>query len=121
MVLTVTRGSKGVAITLLAWSAAFSGAAFAGNAYQGDDYSYTKDSNSRVVVCDRESDGHGVHADFQEYGEDDLRSPYRVDDPDGAGGNCGVSGYHDPAIYSHRTVEEISFKPDYLGDWSRHP
>jgi hypothetical protein len=98
-------------------------AAYATNAYQGSDVSYTVSENARVKVCDNEADGHGVHTDAYTYTyshDNSWGADYiRADDPDGAGGVCGVS-QTTIGIEKHRTVEEISWQPDYKGDWSVH-
>jgi hypothetical protein len=91
-------------------------AAFAGTAHQGDDISYGYDSNHRVAVCDQESDGRGVHADFETFAGTDGR----VDDQDGSGGYCWGTERYGSGIYRHRTVEEIDTWPDAKSDWSYH-
>jgi hypothetical protein len=95
-----------------------SGTAWAGIAYQGDDKSYGVDSGHRVRVCDMESDGYGVHADADDW----TGGSYRVDDQDGAGGNCNDTTYMNSGINRHRTVEERPawYQPDVKGDWSNH-
>jgi hypothetical protein len=90
-------------------------AAYAGYAYQSSDVSYGINTNSRVRVCDKESDGHGVHTDSYNF----SGNYFRADDPDGAGGYCGDTAYMG-GVYRHRTVEEIDNAFDYYGDWSYH-
>jgi hypothetical protein len=95
------------------------GAAFASNAYQGDDVSYTVNGNANLQVCDRESDGHGVHADGNKFEDTDGNTAFRVDDPDGAWGDCGIS-VSTSGVRRHRTVEELGWEPDIKGEWNYH-
>jgi hypothetical protein len=96
-----------------------SGAAVASNSYQGSDVSYTVNYNANLKVCDKEADGHGVHADGDKYEAPDGFTAIRVDDPDGAGGACGIS-VTTTGIQRHRTVEEISWAPDIKSEWNYH-
>ena len=95
------------------------GAAFASNAYQGNDVSYTVNTNANLKVCDEETDSHGVHADGYKYEDPDGNPAFRVDDPDGAGGSCGIS-VSTSGVQRHRTVEELSWSPDVKGEWNYH-
>jgi hypothetical protein len=95
------------------------GAAVASNSYQGDDVSYTVNTNANLMVCDKEADGHGVHADGDKYEDPTGNTHIRVDDPDGAGGDCGIS-VSTSGIQRHRTVEELSWKPDIKAEWNYH-
>ena len=54
----------GGTVAALVLSAAPAGA-YSGPAYQGSDYAQTIGTNDDIIqVCDRESDGHGVYADY---------------------------------------------------------
>ncbi|MBA2560125.1 MAG: hypothetical protein H0V07_09605 [Propionibacteriales bacterium] len=92
------------------------GVAHAAEVYQGDDVSYGTDANRRVVVCDNESDGHGVHSDFYSF----AGASWRVDDLDGMGGYCWESNQVSSGVAKHRTVEEVNNWPDYKSAWSYH-
>jgi hypothetical protein len=112
----MTRSIRRPAIVLSLWVVGVAGAAQAAEVYQGDDYSYGKDANLKLVVCDKEADGRGVHADgiaFDGHG-------VRVDDLDGAGGWCYQSNNIASGLGRHRTVEEISTWPDAKSAWSYH-
>lgn len=98
------------------WALVMAGVARADYVYQGNDFSYSNDGNRRTVICDDESDGHGVHADYYSF----AGNSYRVDDLDGAGGQCWESTAHQSGIQKHRTVEEINNWPDYKSAWSTH-
>lgn len=95
------------------------GAAFGSNAYQGSDVSYTVNANSNLKVCDNEADGHGAHADGDKYESPDGNTMIKVHDPDGAGGICGIS-VSTTGVQRHRTVEELSWKPDIKSEWNYH-
>jgi hypothetical protein len=112
--MTVSRRKALVPVAL--WIAAFGGAAQAAQVYQGDDVSYGWDSNRRLVVCDREADGRGVHADGYSFAGGYIR----VDDLDGYGGACYESNSMSSGLSSHRTVEEINNWPDAKSGWSYH-
>jgi hypothetical protein len=106
-------------VPVAAFLAMSASAAVASNAYQGDDVSYTVNTNANLKVCDHEKDGHGVHADGNKYEDTDYNTAFRVDDPDGAGGECGIS-VSTTGVQRHRTVEELSWEPDIKGEWSYH-
>lgn len=106
--------APGVGIGL--WVAGICAVAQAEIVYQGNDLSYTTDFNRRTVICDEESDSHGVHADYDTF----LGARWRIDDQDGAGGYCWESERHSAGIQKHRTVEEIDNWPDHKSAWSTH-
>ena len=112
MASSTRRAFIGVSI----WVVAVAGAAQAAEVYQGDDYSYGKDANLKLVVCDREADGRGVHADGISF----SGSSVRVDDLDGAGGFCYQTNNISSGLGQHRTVEEINNWPDAKSGWSYH-
>lgn len=101
---------------LAAWLVVVAGAAQAAEVYQGNDYSYGKDQNQRLVVCDMESDGRGVHADGVSFAGNSVR----VDDLDGFGGACWQGNLIPSGLARHRTVEEINNWPDAKSAWSWH-
>lgn len=103
-------------IGLSLWTVVVAGAAQAAEVYQGADYSYGKDANRKLVVCDKEADGRGVHADGVSFAGNWLR----VDDLDGFGGYCYQSDDIPSGLGRHRTVEEIDNWPDAKSAWSYH-
>ena len=104
------------AIPVTLWLLALAGAAHAAEVYQGSDVSYSSDANRRMVVCDNEADGRGVHADYRTF----LGQDWRVDDLDGFAGHCWESPQRAGGIARHRTVEEINNWPDAKSAWSYH-
>jgi hypothetical protein len=111
------KSSRGKALVGIAvWAVAVTGAAEAAQVYQGNDFSYGTDANRRVVVCDQESDDHGVHADAYSF----AGNAHRVDDLDGFGGHCYESVRMTSGLARHRTVEELSWQPDAKSGWSYH-
>ena len=111
------RSSRRKALVgILLWAAAVTGVAQGAQVYQGNDVSYGTDANRRVVVCDNESDDHGVHADANSF----AGNSYRVDDLDGFGGHCYESVSMSSGLARHRTVEELSWQPDAKSGWSYH-
>jgi hypothetical protein len=112
----ISRGVLGVTVVgfLLAPVSAMAGAI-----YQGSDYSYTTDSNRKAVICDQESDGNGVHVD---YNSTFQARAYRFDETGGAGSACDTSSQvlDLAAIWRHRTVEEQAWEPDAASDYHYH-
>jgi hypothetical protein len=103
---------------LLCAAVLFTGsAAYGGAIYQGADWSTSIDTNTRLKVCDEESDGHGVHADGMGYFGGGTT--FDAHDPDGSGGRCGYGPAVD-GVRAHRTVEEVSWQPDYRSEWHYH-
>lgn len=103
-------------LALLFWGLGVAGAAQAAEVYQGNDVSYGKDANTKLVVCDREADDRGVHADGYSFAGNYVR----VDDLDGAGGYCYQSNSLSSGLMQHRTVEELNNWPDSKSNWSYH-
>jgi hypothetical protein len=101
---------------LAAWLMLLPVVANSAEVYQGEDVSYATDANRRVVVCDEESDSHGVHADYYTF----TGANWRVDDLDGMGGYCWQGEFRSAGIGRHRTVEEVNNWPDYKSAWSYH-
>lgn len=109
-------GTRKALLGVTLWTVVIAGAAQAAEVYQGDDYSYGKDANKKLVVCDREADGRGVHADGNGFDGHSVR----VDDLDGFGGYCWQSNDIASGLGRHRTVEEINNWPDAKSGWSYH-
>jgi hypothetical protein len=98
------------------WCLTALGTANAATALQGSDKSYGVLTNTRVEVCDMESDGHGVHTDAHDW----YGNSYRADDQNGSTAGCNrTTAMGGPGIYNHRTVEEVTGF-DYKGDWDYH-
>lgn len=108
----ITRAAVAVGI----WAFTLAGAAQASYVYQGNDFSYGTDLNRRAVICDQETDSHGTHADANSF----AGNSYQVDDLDGAGGECFETGRMSSGLAKHRTVEELSWRPDAKSGWSYH-
>ncbi len=75
------------------------------------------DRDSRVEVCDRESDGYGVHAT----GETIQNDEFRVDVQYGLSDWCDKSTFVGwEFVWRHKTVEERPAwnEPDIVGDWA---
>jgi hypothetical protein len=90
---------------------------------QGDDYAFNGyvtggSSAEYVAICDGESDGHGVHADYNLW---DNGTNQIVRDEDGQGSGNATGLYlvdtvpH--GVCSFRAVEEIAFATDPKGAW----
>lgn len=92
-------------------------AAGAARGYQGSDYAddNRRWTTQRLVVCDEESDGHPVHADYISAGSGWIYGP---NDNNGAHNSCVGTAtvyFSDPsypAFRCFRAVEEIPWAPD---------
>lgn len=114
------RRLTSLAVTVLAGGATIlsatpANAASSLTSYQGDDYSVNGFSSNGdyVYICDRERDGHGVHADYVILGSSTNQ---QVRNESGSG-TCARSGFYPEGIYRHRAVEEIPFQEDPKGPW----
>lgn len=90
---------------------------------QGDDYSEDFNIWKNIRTCDMENDSRQVHADFgvRKANGTGSTSQKQATDGDGANNSCAtanVAGYDGCFVVSrHRTVEEINFQPDLIGNW----
>jgi hypothetical protein len=80
--------------------------------YEGDDYSYDDLNVTRVVICDRETDGSGAYAKFRPVG---TNSDSRVDDGNGSQSGCGYTTQFS-RVYLHQACEQRRFVPDGCGN-----
>ncbi|MGH3499641.1 MAG: hypothetical protein ACRDQA_01875 [Nocardioidaceae bacterium] len=103
-------------IPVALWGLALTGTAHASKVYQGNDVSGGTNANRQCYVCDREGDGHGVHADLYSF----ANNKYRVDDKNGHNSPCYKSARLGSGLMQHRTVEEINNWPDKKSRWSYH-
>jgi hypothetical protein len=94
----------------------------AGVAYQGSDSTNYNNTTWVETVCDNESDGYGVHGDF-DFNYNGIRQ--RFDESGGAASACDTRGAGSDGIeglWRHRTVEERPSvtELDVKGDWHYH-
>lgn len=89
----------------------------AARVYQGSDYAddHRQPLSQRLEACDRESDGHSVHADYTSLGSGWIKGP---GDSNGANNSCAstntvsFSNSSYPAFRCFRAVEAIPWEPD---------
>ena len=71
-------------------------------AYQGSDYAQTTGDHAAIFACDRESDGHGVWADYYDF---NLRHYPALVDGNGSQPGCAFSDIYPQHIYQFRVCE----------------
>ena len=105
-----------VAVTALALVVTASPSYASHTAYQGSDYAQTDFDHAGISACDKESDGHGVWAEYKDF---TLRLYPALVDSNGSKPGCAYNYLGSQRIYQFRVCERYVACSGWVYPYSR--